>query len=56
MRKIVVLGGGIGGLSAAFELKDELGDRPELAAAKTRYPFCRQGGKPGSAGPAQSVA
>jgi len=30
MSTIVVLGGGIGGLSAAFELKDELGDHHEV--------------------------
>ena len=30
MSTVVVLGGGIGGLSAAFELKDELGDRHDI--------------------------
>ena len=30
MSTIVVLGGGIGGLSAAFELKDELGEKHEI--------------------------
>jgi sulfide:quinone oxidoreductase len=30
MGAIVVLGGGVGGLSAAFELKDELGDKHEI--------------------------
>jgi sulfide:quinone oxidoreductase len=36
MSKIVVLGGGIGGLSAAFELKDELGKQHEIVLVPRR--------------------
>jgi len=39
MSSIVVLGGGIGGLSAAFELKDELGDRHEIVLVSDQAHF-----------------
>jgi len=39
MSTIVVLGGGIGGLSAAFELKDELGDRHEIVLVSDQPDF-----------------
>jgi len=39
MSTIVVLGGGIGGLSAAFELKDELGDRHDIVLVSDQSNF-----------------
>jgi len=39
MSTIVVLGGGIGGLSAAFELKDELGEQHEIVLVSDREYF-----------------
>lgn len=39
MSTIVVLGGGIGGLSAAFELKDELGDTHEIVLVSDQDHF-----------------
>ena len=39
MSTIVVLGGGIGGLSAAFELKDELGDSHEIILVSDQEHF-----------------
>ena len=39
MSTIVVLGGGIGGLSAAFELKDELGDKHEIIVVSDQQHF-----------------
>jgi sulfide:quinone oxidoreductase len=39
MSTIVVLGGGIGGLSAAFELKDELGDQHEVVLVSDQDHF-----------------
>ena len=39
MNTIVVLGGGIGGLSAAFELQDELGDRHEIVLVSDQENF-----------------
>ena len=39
MSTIVVLGGGIGGLSAAFELKDELGDAHEIVLVSDQEHF-----------------
>jgi sulfide:quinone oxidoreductase len=39
MSKIVVLGGGIGGLSAAFELKDELGKQHEIVLVSDQDNF-----------------
>ena len=39
MSIIVVLGGGIGGLSAAFELKDELGDEHEIVLVSDQENF-----------------
>ena len=39
MSTIVVLGGGIGGLSAAFELKDELGDAHEIVLVSDQSNF-----------------
>jgi len=39
MSTIVVLGGGIGGLSAAFELKDELGDNHEVVLVSDQDHF-----------------
>lgn len=39
MSTIVVLGGGIGGLSAAFELKDELGDKHEIVLVSDQPDF-----------------
>ncbi len=39
MSTIVVLGGGIGGLSAAFELKDELGDVHEIVLVSDQECF-----------------
>jgi len=39
MSTIVVLGGGIGGLSAAFELKDELGDKHEIIVVSDQPHF-----------------
>jgi len=39
MSTIVVLGGGIGGLSAAFELKDELGDKHEIVLVSDQQHF-----------------
>jgi len=39
MSTIVVLGGGIGGLSAAFELKDELGDKHEIVLVSDQDHF-----------------
>ena len=35
MKTIVVLGGGVGGLAAAFELKDELGKDNEIILVST---------------------
>jgi len=39
MSTIIVLGGGIGGLSAAFELKDELGDKHEIVLVSDQANF-----------------
>jgi len=39
MSTIVVLGGGIGGISAAFELKDELGDAHEIVLVSDQDHF-----------------
>jgi sulfide:quinone oxidoreductase len=39
MSTIVVLGGGIGGLSAAFELKDELGSKHEIVLVSDQEHF-----------------
>ena len=39
MSTIVVLGGGIGGISAAFELKDELGDAHEIVLVSDQEHF-----------------
>jgi sulfide:quinone oxidoreductase len=39
MSSIVVLGGGIGGLSAAFELKEELGSKHEITLVSDRDVF-----------------
>ena len=39
MSNIVVLGGGIGGLSAAFELKDELGTRHQIVLVSDQDMF-----------------
>jgi sulfide:quinone oxidoreductase len=39
MNTIVVLGGGIGGLSAAFELKDELGENHEIVLVSDQEHF-----------------
>lgn len=39
MSKIVVLGGGIGGLTAAFELKDELGSKHEIVLVSDQKHF-----------------
>ena len=39
MSKIVVLGGGIGGLTAAFELKDELGSKHEIVLVSDQQHF-----------------
>ena len=39
MSTIVVLGGGIGGLSTAFELKDELGDRHDIVLVSDQPHF-----------------
>ena len=39
MSTIVVLGGGIGGLSAAFELKDELGEKHEIVLVSDQQHF-----------------
>ena len=39
MNTIVVLGGGISGLSAAFELKDELGDQHEIVLVSDQENF-----------------
>jgi sulfide:quinone oxidoreductase len=39
MSKIVVLGGGIGGLSAAFELKDELGKQHDIVLVSDQDQF-----------------
>jgi sulfide:quinone oxidoreductase len=39
MSTIVVLGGGIGGLSAAFELKDELGSKHEIVLVSDQKHF-----------------
>ncbi|NNJ65691.1 MAG: FAD-dependent oxidoreductase [Xanthomonadales bacterium] len=39
MSTIVVLGGGIGGLSAAFELKDDLGDKHEIVLVSDQAHF-----------------
>jgi len=39
MSTIVVLGGGIGGISAAFELKDELGDAHEIILVSDQQHF-----------------
>ena len=39
MSTIVVLGGGIGGLSAAFELKDELGDAHDIVLVSDQEHF-----------------
>jgi sulfide:quinone oxidoreductase len=39
MSTIVVLGGGIGGISAAFELKDELGDAHEIVLVSDQAHF-----------------
>jgi len=39
MSTIVVVGGGVGGLSAAFELKDELGDRHDIVLVSDQEHF-----------------
>ncbi|MBT8059202.1 MAG: FAD-dependent oxidoreductase [Gammaproteobacteria bacterium] len=39
MSTIVVLGGGIGGLSAAFELKDDLGDKHDIVLVSDQSHF-----------------
>jgi len=39
MSRIIVLGGGIGGLSAAFELKDELGKAHEIVLVSDQPNF-----------------
>lgn len=39
MSTIVVLGGGIGGLSAAFQLKDEFGDQHKIVLVSYQNHF-----------------
>jgi sulfide:quinone oxidoreductase len=39
MSTVVVLGGGIGGLSAAFELKDEFGKKREIVLVSDQQQF-----------------